>query len=79
MWNYQQARDYLVSALRREADAQDQGRPEMVGAAFDEFDANLPRDSIKSRFMCRRRSVRLWVHAATGSESPSGSRDAFHS
>lgn len=45
MWTYQQARDYLVSALRREADAQEQGHPEMVGAAFDEFDVNLPRDS----------------------------------
>ena len=44
MWTYEQARGYLVAALRHEAGAQEQGRPEQVGSAFDEFDANLPRE-----------------------------------
>lgn len=43
MWTYDHARDYAIAALRREADEQEQGRLDEVGAAFDEFDANLPR------------------------------------
>lgn len=43
MWTYEKARDYLVAALRRGAEAQEQEQLNRVGSAFDEFDSNLPR------------------------------------
>jgi hypothetical protein len=45
MWSYDHARDFATTAVRAEAVAQERGRADEVGAAFDEFDRNLPRDS----------------------------------
>jgi hypothetical protein len=44
MWTYEHAKDFVVSALRRDAAAQETGRVEEIGADYDEFDENLPRD-----------------------------------
>ena len=43
MWTYDHARTYAVAALRHEADAQEEGREDEVGSAFEDFDNNLPR------------------------------------
>ena len=43
MWDYDRARHFAAAALRAEAEAQESGRPEEVGASFDTFDANLER------------------------------------
>jgi hypothetical protein len=42
--SYQELRVAMAAALRSEAEAQEAGRPEAVGARYDGFDAALPRD-----------------------------------
>jgi hypothetical protein len=43
--SYHELRVAMAAALRRDAEAQDAGRPEGVGAGYDRFDAALPRDA----------------------------------
>ena len=59
MWTYDNARAYMVAELRREADAQDQGRTGEVGAGFEKCDINLPRDG-DSRFRALHIALNFW-------------------
>jgi hypothetical protein len=43
--SYQELRAAMAAALRREAEAQEAGRPEAVGAGYEEFDLALLRDA----------------------------------
>ena len=59
MWTYDNARDYMVAALRREADAQDEGRTGEVGAGFEKCDINLPREG-DPRFRALHIALNFW-------------------
>ena len=43
MWTYDRARHFAAAALRVEAEAQEKGQPDEIGASFDMFDGNLLR------------------------------------
>lgn len=44
MFNYSEAKQFLIQSLTHDAMAHEAGRRQEVGRDFDEFDANLPRD-----------------------------------
>jgi len=45
MFTYEQSRKYLIEHLAKDAEHHLSGHFSKVGEAFDEFDANLPRDA----------------------------------
>lgn len=65
VWTYEHARDHVVAALRRDADAQEQGRPEDIGADFAAFDTHYPRDDSPAslRLAAAHRFWDEWLYA----------------
>jgi len=42
--SYEQAKEYLITSLLRDAEAHEQGRYNAIDQGFEEFDHGLPRD-----------------------------------